>query len=256
VKPALATSGPLLETGERERFPWLLFACVLLSFIAHTGSFLLFQVVYPQQASVPPPPPQVQLLTPETPQYAAIMSWVDAEDPALTASAHGVRPANLLEAPYRPSYAVQRTAPRGVPERPVAVQFPAARRPLEIIRSAEPRVDDTLPPPGPLRTQWTLSPGLRERTLATPPDLAVAARTASVVEPSRYLIGVSERGDVRFVFLQQTSGNPDLDAAGARNLSRAVFAEKAGPTAWGHATIAWGDEVIAAQPPAKIPATP
>jgi hypothetical protein len=239
----------LLES--RERFPWLLFFCVALSFIAHVGSFLVFQVIYPQHVSVPPPPPQVQLLSPATPQYEAIMNWVDAGDPALVASALSVRPANLLEVPYRPSFATQRTAPLGVPEVEGRVPFPAVRDPLAIIRSGDARASAPAPAPGPLPTRLTLSPALAAQTLIQPPDLAVAARASTPVESSRYLLGVTDRGEVRFVFLRQSSGNAELDTAGARNLARASFDPIAAPVTWGHATIAWGDAVFASSPPSR-----
>lgn len=250
IAPTATAAGPLLDAQDRERFPWFLFFCVALSFFAHAGTFLVFQVVYPQHVTVPPPPPQVQLLSPATPQYEAIMSWVDAEDPSLVASAHSVRPANLLEVPYRPSYAIQRTAPLGVTEAEVAVPFPAVRNPLAIIRSGESRIAAPTPQPGPLPSRLTLSPALAAQTLVQPPDLAVAARATSPVEPSRYLLGVTDRGEVRFVFLQQSSGAPALDAAGARSLTRATFDPIPTPITWGHATIAWGDEVIGKLTPA------
>ncbi len=250
--PSTGIPGPLLDA--HERFPWFLFFCVFLSLLAHAGSFLVFQVVYPQHVSVPPPPPQVQLLSTATPQYEAIMNWVDAEDPALAASAHSVRPANLLEVLYQPSYAVQRTAPRGVPEARVTVQFPAARNPLAVIRSAEQHSTAAPASPGSLATRLILSPPFSNRALAQLPDLAVSVRTAAPVEPSRYLIGVSDRGEVRFVFLQQSSGNPALDAAGAKALTRATFAAQAIAVSWGHATIAWGDEVIEEEAKSEIQA--
>lgn len=252
MKAAVASTGPLLETSERERFPWFLFLCVALSFLAHAGSFLLFQVVYPQRVTVPPPPPQIQLLSPATPQYEAIMNWLEAEDPALVASAYNVRPANLLEVPYRPSFAVQRTAPRGVPEEPVTLQYPAVRNPLAIIRSGETQPKPPPPRPGPLPSRLSLSPTLAAQTLIQPPDLSTTVRAATPVEPSRYLLGVTDRGEVRFVFLQQSSGNAALDTAGARSLTRASFDPIARPITWGHATIAWGDAVFGQHPKSEV----
>jgi hypothetical protein len=244
VKTAAPGAGPLLEARDRERFPWFLFLCVALSFIAHVGSFLIFQVVYPQRVTVPPPPPQVQLLAPATPHHEAIMSWVEAEDPALVASAHSVRPATLLEVAYHPSYAVQRTAPLGVPEPAEVMQIPAARDPLAIIRSAETRPSVPAAAPGPLPSRLTLSPSLAAQTLIQPPDLAVGVRTLMPIEPSRYLLGVSDRGAVRYIFLRESCGHRELDDAGARSLTRAAFDPIAAPITWGFASIAWGDEVI------------
>jgi hypothetical protein len=245
VNPVASTSGAILGGRERERFPWFLFFCVVLSFAAHAGSFLIFQVVYPQRVTVPPPPPQVQLLSPVAAQYSALMSWVDAEDPALVANAQSVRPAGLLDVPYRPSYSIQRTAPRTVPQAAVAVQFPAAKNPLAIIRSADEKPAATVPAPEPLPTRVTFSTPLAARALARAPEFGGTIQTAVPVEPSLFLIGVTDRGEIRFVFLQQSSGNSDLDAAGARSLKGASFVPDASPVVWGHATVAWGDDVLA-----------
>lgn len=249
MKTAAASAEPLLESRERERFPWFLLLCVVLSFLAHAGSFLIFQVVYPQQVTVPPPPPQVQLLSPATPEYEAIMNWVEADDPALVASAHSVRPANLLDVPYRPSFEVQRTAPLGVPEAPVTLEYPAARDPLAIIRSGDRQPTPPAPAPGPLPTHLTLSPTLAAQTLIQPPDLAVNVRASAPVESSRYLLGVTDRGEVRFVFLQRSCGDAQLDTAGTRQLARATFDPIPVPITWGYATIAWGDAVFGKAPP-------
>ena len=46
---------------------------------------IIFQIVYPPAAHVGPPPVQVGLLVPGTPEADAILRWIDSEDPALAA---------------------------------------------------------------------------------------------------------------------------------------------------------------------------
>ena len=229
---------------DRDRFPWLLFACVVLSFAAHAGSFLIFQVVYPQRATLPPPPPQVQLLSPAIADYEATRNWIDAEDPALVAGASSVMPAGLLEVPYRPSYSTPRTAPRSVPETAASVQFPAVKSPLSIIRSGDGESAGPARPPEPLPTRATFSPSLTGRTLTHAPEFNPKATASTPVEPSQFLIGVTGRGEVRFVFRQHTSGNPQLDEEAARALAASTFATGDEAVTWAHATVTWGDEVF------------
>ena len=224
---------------DRERFPWFLFGFVMLSLAAHTGSFFLFQVIYPQRATIPPPAPQVSVLAPTSPENEAVLRWIDAEDPALVAGGNSVTPANLLDVPYRPSFATLRTPPRTVAEPAATVQFPPARSPLAIIRSGEAQTPVPSPAAPAGKTTATFSSA---RALIRPPDLSTAAKAAAPVEPSQFLLGVTDRGEVRFVFLQKSSGDPALDASAAASLTGAAFAPDAAPIAWSHATITWGDD--------------
>ena len=234
---------------DRERFPWFLFICVVLSFAAHAGSFLIFQVIYPQRATLPPPPPQVQLLSSDLPEFPAIWQRVQADDPSLVASTFSATPVTLFDVPYRPSFTTLRTAPRSVPEEVAApVQFPAVKNPLAIIRSAEATPSAPTPAPIALSTRVTFSPTLAGRPLQHAPTFAPETTGTAPVEPSRFLIGVTDRGEVRFVFLQQSSGNPALDAEASRALTATTFAQEKNPVTWSHATIQWGDEVFAAGP--------
>src|SRR5882757_7824418 len=113
MKAAPSETGLIFEWPERERFPFILFGCVFLSLVAHVATFFVFQVVYPQRVTIPPPPPQVSLLTASSPENQALLRWIAAEDPALVASARSVVPPGLLEVPYRPSYTTGHAVPLG-----------------------------------------------------------------------------------------------------------------------------------------------
>src|SRR5688500_10525273 len=124
MNPTETAPGLTFPWADRERFSLLLFLCVFFSILAHAATFFLFQVVYPQRVTIPPPESKITLLTAATPEGEALLRWIDAEDPALVASATGQAPAWLLEVPYVPSYAAVRTLPRITSGAPETVQFP------------------------------------------------------------------------------------------------------------------------------------
>jgi hypothetical protein len=247
MKPAPSDTGLTFDWPEPEGFPLLLFGCVFLSLVAHTVTFFVFQVVYPQRVTIPPPPPLVSLLTPSSPENEALLRWIAAEDPALVASARSVMPPGLLQVPYRPSFGTARTAPLGSVEAPVAVQFPPARNPLSIIASAAPPAALEGPPTLPMRTTIAVSPALAERSLK-PPTFRWKQRATQPLQPLRALIGVTDRGEVRFAFVQRSSGDEGIDAEAVHQLEQLSFGPSETPIAWAQATVDFGAEAYASAP--------
>ena len=240
--PALTFDWP-----RRERFPRILFGCVAASLFAHAATFFLFQVADPLRTSIPPSAPQVSVLTPSSPEAIALLHWIDAQDPALVAAANSVTPPGVFDIAYRPSYEKKPT-PLGPVEQPVAIAFPPARDPLSIIRSAEAR---PLPPPAvsaPHPTTVIFSSALADRAPVPLPPLILKTRTAAPVEPTCQLIGVTGHGEVRFVFLQSSSGNPALDEQAVAHLQKLVFDASDAPITWATVTVLWGDEAYAPIP--------
>jgi hypothetical protein len=60
------------------------------------------------------------------------------------------------------------------------------------------------------------------------------------LQPARFLLGVSDHGDVQYVFVQDSSGDKTLDAAAGRLLEQIRFRPGAAPVTWGFATFDWG----------------
>ena len=232
----------------REGFPFILFGCVAASLFAHAATFFLFQVADPPGTSIAPSAPQVSVLTPSSPEAIALLHWIDAQDPALVAAASAVAPAGLLDIPYRPSYATMRTAPLGPVEQPVAVPFPPARDPLAVIASGE--VKAAAPPavstPQPATVRF--SAALASRAPSPLPPLVLKTRAAAPVETTSHLIGVNDRGEVRFLFLQNSCGQPALDAQAAAHLQALAFAPNDAPITWATATVTWGDDAYRENP--------
>ena len=235
----------------REGFPFVLFACVAASLFAHAATFFLFQVADPLRTSLPRSAPQVSVLTPSSPEAIALLHWIDAQDPALVATANSVTPPGVFDIAYRPSYATMRTAPLGPVEQPVAVAFPPARDPLAIITSADARPSAPPAVSAPHPTAVIFSSALAGRAPAPLPPLSLKTRTAEPLEPTRHLIGVTARGEVRFVFLQSSSGNPALDDQAAAHLQTLAFTPGDAPITWATATVTWGDDAYLENPKSK-----
>ena len=53
---------------------------LLLSGLAHVGTFFLFHVVYPEHATLPAPSPRVAVLSEDNPAHAPLLRWIEAED--------------------------------------------------------------------------------------------------------------------------------------------------------------------------------
>ena len=231
---------PLLP-GEKP-FPLTLLLFGGLSFLAHAATFFLFQVSYPSRVTIPPQTPQVSLLTGDTPEQQSLLRWIESEDPALVAASSHPVPARLFETPYRPSYMTPRTAPRSMPVQAEKPERPPGPELQTLLKSVVPAAPSPAAPVGPARTHIVLSGGLSGRQLAKPPSLKT--RAAGPLEDVSVLLGVSAEGDVRYAFLQRSSGDHPTDAATVAELMRSHLqpVDSAGDLTWGLATIVWGDD--------------
>lgn len=249
MKADAPTLNLTFDWPRREGFPFVLFGCVVVSLFAHAATFFLFQVNEPLGTSIPRTPPQVSVLTPSSPEAIALLHWIDAQDPALVATANSITPPGLFDLAYRPSYATLRTLPLGPVEQLATVAFPAAREPLAIITSADakpalpPAADDSHP------TTARFSPALAGRAPAPLPPFVWQSRATAPVKPATFLIAVTDRGEVRFLFLQdlqEPSDDPTLDAQAAAWLQTLTFAPAEAPITWATVTVLWGDDAYGA----------
>ncbi len=244
------SDGPelLFAWGKPLRFRWAFFGLLALSAAVHLATFFLFQIAYPPRVSIPPPAPEVSLLLPTSPENRALLRRIEAEDPALLAAVAITTPPGLLEPKYHASYETVRTQPRTVAEQFEAVKFPSPKDPLSIIRGGEKaaQLSSAAPPPAPTRV--TFSQALAKRAPKTEPAWSFDPRATVPLESAAWLIGVTDRGEVRYVFLQHSSGDSALDKQIAAQLPRLDFQPAESPITWGIATAAWGDDAYAANP--------
>jgi hypothetical protein len=245
MSEAIAEEEPRTFPAYAERpFSWVLLGFIGLSLLVHAFAFLVFQVVYPQRVTIPPPSVQVSLLNPDTPEQQAILRWVDAEDPALVATGAVAIPPSLFEVPYKPSYAALRTPPRNLPvpsERPEQPPSPLSL-PLRLPGEATPK--RTAPDSSATAPLTSAEFGGLLASRGFRPSGELHAQATAPLEPPTFLIAVNAAGQVRNVFRQQSSGDDAADQAASDYLAHGTFSARPGTAVtWGLATIIWGREI-------------
>ena len=234
------------------RFRWAFFGLVLLSAAVHIATFFLFQIVYPPRVTIPPPAPEVSLLLPTSLENRALLRRIEAEDPALLAAVASTAPPGLPEPKYRASYETVRTQPRTVAEENAAVPFPSPKDPLAIIRGGGQAGLAAGAAPPPVPTRIIFPQALAARAPKAERAWSFDPRAAAPLESAAWLLGVTARGEVRYVFLQHSSGDSALDKQIAAQLPRLDFQPAETPIAWGIATVAWGDDAYGENPKSEI----
>lgn len=246
--------GLVFSGREAGVIPWTLLGFILLSACVHAFGFYIFQTIYPPAAHVGPPPVQVGLLTPGTPEADAILRWIDSEDPALASEPGKALVPDLMSLPYNPSYNTVHARPVMAPATEAPLPYPAGASGLDLVRMAASHPAGSPPPAAPpaAATVLSFSGSLKDAALDPLPsfDGLQQAEPGDELQPARFLLGVSDRGEVRYVFLQDTSGDRTLDAAASRILEKVRFHPSATPLTWGFATFYWGSGVYARPTPA------
>ena len=239
----------------RLKSSWRLAGLIFAMLFLHSAAFFLFQAATPVINPPPRTAPPVQLLTAFTPDGRAsaenqsLLRWIEAEDPALVARIPNVEMPPLPSVPYQASYTDIRTAPLAAPPETVTVQFPPARDALSLIMSGAPAPQRTQEPAKPQPTRIAFSGNLVSRAPAQV-TFKPKARTTKPTESAQFIVGVSESGEVQFVFPQQedSDSTAPLAAEAMEFLGSLAFAPASGATvAWGTATVEWGDD-IASEP--------
>jgi hypothetical protein len=244
----------LVFSGHEPGFiPWTLLGFILLSAVVHAFGFYIFQTIYPAVARVGPPPVQVGLLVPGTPGADAILRWIDSEDPALAAQPGKAPIPGLMSLPYIPSYQSVHARPTMATAAEPPLPYPDGASGLDLVKMAASRSAGPAPAGAPTATTLSFSGPL---VVAGPLPSFSGLHSAGgdALEPTRFLLGVSDQGDVKYVFLQdflqESSGDPTLNASAASLLQQVKFRPSAEPLTWGFATFYWGPEVYAQPTPA------
>ena len=237
---------------------WTLSGFLLASLALHALGFYLFQIIYPPAVALLPPPGRVSLIAPTTDEGRLLLRWVEAEDPALASTTQALPETKALVLPtiqHAPSYLGHQPRLRDLPPPPPALRIPSARPPAPIENPPKPAL--TNPPLAP--TAIRFSAELDSLIPAQIPELKFSASTREAPEPARFLIAISGMGEVRYCFLQTSSGDATLDAQATKYIAAVRFpALRKPPSAggvdltWASATIEWGNDV-ATPPPSSSP---
>ncbi len=225
----------------------------LLAVAVHGVAFYLFQVVYPPVISSAPPRAQVWLLSHDEPRHQALLEWVEAQNPAsaLPQAAAGEGMAGVT---YQPSYASVRTLPQPAVREVEALAYPSGWPGLgEAVAKGE--TPGAAVTPGRVVSSLRFSTPLATRAEGGEEPIAVqAAGKVKPVEvrndllPTVFLVALSDRGEVRHLFLQSSSGHDGLDAQAENLLHSYPFSSRPGDApslTWGVATLVWGADVVA-----------
>lgn len=248
MKPVAAWKGAgfTFNWPDYRRVSFSLAGFLLLSILIHGLAFYVFQIVYPPTASIAPPPAQVSILTPDTPQNRELLDWIDAYDPALLAQPQEAAPPGLLQLPYVPSFAGRHAEPIvPAPAHPRA-EFPAALSPGALIESALPGENHRVQPVAPQPTATRFSGVLGDRArVSEPPWKLKPAPAAQLLVQARFLLGVNADGAVDYIFVQESSGDDAMDRHAASHLQAIRFAPAENAIEWGFARVLWGADAFA-----------
>lgn len=253
-------NAPLLFSWEGPRRRKLAIAGFLAaSMTAHAACFYVFQIVYPPTVSLLPPPARVSLISAASEEGRTLLRWIEAEDPALastTLRSPETQTHALPNVVHVPSYSGYEPALKQAPPQVVDLSIPSAQPPASVplARTRTPPAASKAP------TSVVFSKEIENLGSANLPATTFTASTSEPPENIRFHIGVGARGDIRYCFPLNSSGDRALDEAARQYLALGRFplrstADKQTGDAivWGMATIEWGNDV--ARPPAPAPTT-
>jgi hypothetical protein len=254
--PSLAQNpGGLLFHWEKPRRRKVAIAGFLLGSVAlHALCFYLFQVVYPPAISLLPPPAQVSVIAPTSPEARTFLNWLNAEDPALATQTQRPADARAFQLPklaHVPSYVAVPPRLKEPPARPTVDSVPSAMppAPVPVLPAAKPA--PPLLAPATLVFSGALGP--------LPVAHSGLNCNFSGDEPppsSRFRVAVDSLGVVRYLFLEQSSGDAALDEQARRYLVLCRFEPRPPLTnnpglTWATASFEFGSDLGLTPTPAE-----
>ena len=111
---------------------------------------------------------------------------------------------------------------------------------MSIIKNAAPRTEARESPARMPETLIRFSGPFENRKIEESQPFKIGAGSATTLEPARFMIGVTERGEVRYVFLQNSSGDKPMDAQAEAHLRATRFASASQEITWGFVSFLWG----------------
>jgi hypothetical protein len=243
----------------RGRRKWALTGFLLGSFLLHALCFYAFQIIYPPAVALLPPPGRVSLIAPNTDEGRVLLRWLEAEDPALASTTQTLAEAKLFTMPtiqHAPSYLTHEPQLRDIPALAADLRVPSAQPPAPVERPHPqvPVAAKIVP------TTVRFSPELEALGPLESPPAKFAASGHESPQPAEFRVAVNENGEVRYSFVEVSSGDPALDEQARKYLALCRFpAIRDSPSSilpsltWGTAIVEWGNDILA--PPPKNPET-
>jgi len=247
VKVPLNDLGLIFAWDDRRQRKATIIGFVFASLMLHALCFYAFQIVYPPTVALLPPPGRVTLISPNTAEGRVLLRWLEAEDPALASTTQPPE-RELLSLPtiqHLPSYSLHRPVLKEPPLINADVGVPSANPPSPVENPRQPVPSATHLYP----TAVHFSAELESTTVPQGPAMRFTASGQESPRVAEFRIGVSAKGDVRYCFLESSSGDAALDEQARKYLTLFRFSDLRPPQVegdafvWGTATIDWGNDI-------------
>jgi TonB family protein len=224
---------------------------VIASIVLHALAFYIFQIVYPPPVTLLPAPARVSVISPMTEEGRLLLRWVEAEDPALGSmtlrppDAKTFQPPKVAHVPSFASYEPKlRELPPYVPD--LRPPDPMPPQPVPQRRAPAPQ------PLPPSKTALTFSNEVATLGPVQTPQMQFTRSIKESPQAAELRVAVSRSGEVRYAFLETSSGDSALDEQARQYVANCRFSGTAGNTndlIWTTAAIVWGSDVAAPKEP-------
>lgn len=228
-----------------------LIALLIASVALHALGFYIFQIIYPPPLALLPTPARVSVISPTNEEGRLLLRWVEAEDPALGSMTLRPRnektfqPPRVAHVPSFASYEPQlRELPPYVPD--LRAPDPLPPQPVPQRRSPAPQ------PAPPSKTTITFSNAVATLGALQTPQMQFTRSIKDSPQAAEFRVAISGSGEVRYAFLQTSSGDSALDDQARQYLASCRFTGANGNSddlVWTTAAIVWGSDVAAPKEP-------
>jgi hypothetical protein len=260
--PALPANDLIFGWDRPGKGKWAITGFLFASLAVHAFGFYLFQIVYPPAVALLPPPGRVSLIAPNSDEGRVLLRWLDAEDPALASTTQAPVDGKSLVMPtiqHAPSYLGRQSPLKDIPPAPQELRIPSARPPGPVERAA-PRAQ---PSARTVPTIVRFSSEFEKFGVGQYPEFRFTASGHESPQAAQFRVAVDEAGELRYCYLQTSSGDPSLDEQARKYLALCRFPHLArnpspGPKtlSWGTASVEWGNDIILPSSSIPGPAAP
>ena len=246
--PALEYA-PIFNWGQPRSRKVSLISFIAASAVLHAFCFYIFQIIYPPTVALLPPPAHVSIITADSEEGRSLLRWLEAEDPALASTTQRLPDAASFSLPkieHVPSYLARQPALRQLPPLVPDLSIPSSHPPgpVEIGRATPPISR------APSATEVTFSSEVDSLGQAIFPGRNFKTSSKETPRAARFRIALNPGGEVQYCLLQESSGDPQLDAQAAHYLLRVRFpaaevseSKIENNLLWSSATIEWGNDL-------------
>lgn len=222
---------------------------LVASLALHALGFYIFQIIYPPTVSLLPPPGHVSVIAPTSEEGRVMLRWIEAEDPALALTTQ--RPAEAKafappKVPHVPSYLTHEPQLRKPPPYVPDLRAPDALPPGPVIRP-RPQLPAASAPVTKTSVQFADAANLGALQV---PEIKFTRSSNDAPQAAEFRVAIGPARDVRYCFLQTSSGDPALDEQAQQYLALCRFAGKYDAASdpaltWTTATVTWGNDIAA-----------